>query len=91
MGYAGKHWGSNYKHWETLGQHWGTIGMKELGHCAGITSTAWVTRARAIRTTGRDGGTLGNNGGDWQTTNWSKIRRITKAKAGEHFQLLFIL
>ena len=50
MGYAGKHWGSNYKHWQTLGQHWGNIGMKELGHCAGITtlaSTAWVTRARA--------------------------------------------
>ena len=30
---------------------------------------------------------MGNNGGDWQTINWSKIRRITKAKAGEHFHL----
>ena len=43
------------------------------------------------RSIGELGEQIGNNGGDWQTINWSKIRRITKAKTGEHFQLLFIL
>ena len=33
----------------------------------------------------------GELGEHWGTVNWSKIRRITKAKTGEHFQLLFIL
>ena len=36
----------------------------------------------------RSNGELGEH---WGTINWSKIRRITKAKTGEHFQLLFIL
>ena len=31
------------------------------------------------RSIGELGEQIGNNGGDWQTINWSKIRRITKA------------
>ena len=71
--------------------------MKALGHCTGITaltSTGWVTITGArLGLRGEIGNWWinGELGEHWGTINWSKMRRITKAKTGEHFQLLFIL